>query len=121
MSDAHRMVSEFHDVFDVSHLTSHLDLRILRATLIEEEAYEVTDALCNEPLESVAKELADLVYVTYGAAIALGIDLDEAIRRVHVSNMTKRNPDGSITRRQDGKVLKPATYEPPSMEGVVIE
>jgi len=53
------------------------------------------------------KELADLVYVAYGRAWAKGWDLDEALRRVHKNNMDRmKQPDGTIRRRADGKVIK---------------
>ena len=59
------------------------------------------------------KELADLVYVCYQYAENLGWDLDEALNRVHVSNMSKLGPDGKPIRREDGKVLKGPNYQPP--------
>jgi hypothetical protein len=53
------------------------------------------------------KELADLVYVVYGYANACGYDLDEAVRRVHLNNLERvTQPDGSIKRREDGKILR---------------
>ena len=89
----------------------------LRADLVFEEAEEVADALSDTPLslEAVAKELADLVYVAYGTAASLGLDLDEALARVHASNMTK---DGGL--RADGKILKGDGYVAPDMTGVVL-
>ena len=60
---------------------------------------------------SELKELADLVYVCYGYANACGYDLDEAIRRVHENNVGRCvQPDGSIKRREDGKILKNEDY-----------
>ena len=57
------------------------------------------------------KELADLVYVCYGYANAMGYDLDEAIRRVHENNIGRCvQPDGTIKRREDGKILKNKDY-----------
>lgn len=115
------MVREFHEAFGVAvDEPDTVSLRRLRADLINEEAMESVDALSRASnLEHVAKELADLVYVTYGTAVSLGIDLDEALRRVHASNMSKRSPDGTISYRGDGKVLKPPTYRPPDMSGTV--
>lgn len=113
-------VLEFHEKFGLEINSDDSDeLRLLRSDLINEEAIETYKALEHwHPLEDVAKELADLVYVTYGAAIALGINLDEAIRRVHESNLTKL-VDGQAVRREDGKVLKGENYVAPDMEGVV--
>jgi len=57
--------------------------------------------------EQDLKELADLVYVLYGYANAMGYDLDEAVRRVHESNLGRvRQDDGTVVFREDGKVLK---------------
>ncbi|CAB4240524.1 Phosphoribosyl-ATP pyrophosphohydrolase-like [uncultured Caudovirales phage] len=59
------------------------------------------------------KELADLVYVCYGYANALGYDLDEAIVRVHQNNLGRCiQPDGTVQRREDGKILKNPQYPP---------
>ncbi len=65
------------------------------------------------------KELADLVYVCYQYAENLGWDLDEALYRVHLSNMTKLGADGKPIRREDGKVLKGPNYQPPTLTDLV--
>lgn len=114
-------VLEFHEKFGLDiNSDDSMDLRELRYELLSEETDEVYGSLIwhEEPLEDVAKELADLVYVAYGTAIALGINLDEALRRVHESNMTKL-VDGKPVLRPDGKVLKGPHYQAPDMEGVV--
>jgi predicted HAD superfamily Cof-like phosphohydrolase len=86
--------------------------------LIEEEAEEACEAICeNSDIEHIAKELADLVYVTYGAARAYGIPLDLAVAEVHRSNMTKLT--GGPTRRADGKLLKGEHYEGADMKKVI--
>ena len=65
----------------------------------------------NPRTEGDLKELADLVYVIYGYANAVGYNLDEAIRRVHANNLGRcLQPDGSIKRREDGKVIKNPDY-----------
>lgn len=72
--------------------------------LIAEEYQEVLDA---KYTYDQLKELADLVYVIYGYARSRGWDLDEALRRVHKNNMERCVwPDGSVKRREDGKILK---------------
>lgn len=121
MTSPQKSVREFHEAFDVAVAAPDTGrLRRFRQSLIQEEANEVDEALgWGEPLERVAKELADLVYVAYGTAVSLGIDLDEAVSRVHASNMSKRNPDGTVSRSPDGKILEPETYTPPDMTGVV--
>ena len=65
------------------------------------------------------KELADLVYVCYQYAVNMGWDLDEAMHRVHESNMSKLGEDGKPIYRKDGKVLKGPNYEPPNLEDLV--
>lgn len=82
----------------------------LREALITEEYKEVIKAIANHDRENLAKELGDLVYVVGGTAHAYDIPLDEVLREVHRSNMTKLAEDG-IKYRDDGKILKPASYE----------
>jgi len=65
------------------------------------------------------KELADLVYVCYQYAENLGWDLDEALNRVHQSNMSKLGDDGQPIRRDDGKVLKGPNYKEPDLKDLV--
>ena len=65
------------------------------------------------------KELADLVYVCYQYAENLGWDLDEALLRVHQSNMTKLDDEGQPIFREDGKVLKSSNYTPPTLTDLV--
>ena len=65
------------------------------------------------------KELADLVYVCYQYAANMGWDLDEAMYRVHESNMSKLDEDGKPIYREDGKVLKGPNYKPPNLEDLV--
>ena len=65
------------------------------------------------------KELADLVYVCYQYAANMRWDLDEALNRVHTSNMSKLDEDGHPIYRDDGKVLKGPNYKPPNLEDLV--
>lgn len=65
------------------------------------------------------KELADLVYVCYQYAENLGWDLDEALERVHRSNMSKLDVDGTPIYREDGKILKGPNYQPPNLADLV--
>ena len=69
--------------------------------------------------EECLKELADLVYVCYQYAANLDWDLDEAMNRVHQSNMSKLGEDGKPIRREDGKVLKGPKYKPPTLTDLV--
>ncbi len=65
------------------------------------------------------KELADLVYVCYQYAANMGWDLDEALHRVHESNMSKLDENGKPIYREDGKVLKGPNYAPPNLDDLV--
>ena len=94
-------------------------------TLIVEEFKEFLDAenqvLLGFPVNcaEALKELADLVYVCYQYAANLGWDLDTALDRVHVSNMSKLGEDGNPIYREDGKVLKGPNYQPPTLTDLV--
>ena len=70
------------------------------------------------PAEAL-KELADLVYVCYQYAENMGWFLDEALDRVHLSNMSKLGKDGKPIYREDGKVLKGPNYKPPTLTDLI--
>ena len=69
--------------------------------------------------EECLKELADLVYVCYQYAENMGWFLDEALNRVHESNMSKLGEDGKPIYREDGKVLKGPGYKPPDLSDLI--
>lgn len=117
-------VEEFHKKFNHP-VSIPLDNSImkLRYTLIKEEWNELNPEIWQSMQDgkltlNLAKEMADLVYVIYGLAITFGIDLDEAVKRVHESNMSKLGADGKPIVREDGKILKGPDYREPNMEGV---
>ena len=87
--------------------------------LIVEEYNEFINAQANEPYENELKELADLVYVAFQYAENMEWDLEEALHRVHKSNMSKLGLDGKPIRRVDGKVLKGPNYAPPELNDLV--
>lgn len=100
------------------------DVLALRRTLIGEEYAEVTAAFtqlqdagetATTELAHLIHELADLLYVTYGAILACGVDADEVFAEVHRANMEKL--DGP--RRADGKLLKPPDWQPADVQGIV--
>lgn len=119
MADEQAMVETFHRMFDiVVHPTPTIvdgQTRELRVKLIEEEFEELKEALAGEDLSSIAKEMADLLYVVYGTAVSYGIDMDPVFREVHRSNMSKVGG----YKRGDGKWVKPATYSPACIEPIV--
>ncbi|CAB4124429.1 Phosphoribosyl-ATP pyrophosphohydrolase-like [uncultured Caudovirales phage] len=96
------------------------EVELLRYELIEEELNEFfveRDSSVN-PTDAL-KELADLVYVCYGYAATFGWDLDEAVKRVHASNMSKLGDDGKPIYREDGKVQKGPNYKKPDLTDLV--
>lgn len=111
------MVREFHAKFGVPDsaspdISQHRELRI---KLIAEEFRELRLALDANDVVEVADALADLLYVTIGAALQWGIPLDRVFAEVHRSNMTK---DGG-GKRADGKILKGPGYAPPDVAAVL--
>ena len=91
----------------------------MQANLIDEEYKEFMVACRTEGLKEELKELADLVYVCFQYAENMEWDLEEALDRVHKSNMSKLGLDGKPIRRSDGKVLKGPNYEPPELNDLI--
>ena len=92
----------------------------MQLDLIAEEYSELLHAfLENEGYEQELKELADLVYVCFQYAENMEWDLEEALDRVHRSNMSKLGLDGTPIRRADGKVLKGPNYQPPILNDLI--
>ncbi|TPG17406.1 hypothetical protein EAH86_10380 [Pedococcus bigeumensis] len=85
----------------------------LRERLLEEETTEYMVASHRRDLIGMADALADIVYVAYGTAISLGLDLDLLLDEVHRSNMSKLDEHGEPVLRDDGKVMKSPRYEKP--------
>ncbi len=142
------MVTEFHRVFnlDVEDEPTLADptTQDLRVELIREELTELRDAIDASDIIELADAIADLLYVTYGAALAFGIPINPVFDEVHRSNMSKlwsneeiANLDeqdaegfrvGSVERvgehacvvyREDGKVMKSPSYEPPDLAPIL--
>lgn len=90
----------------------------LRLKLIAEEVSEFAESVQEEDLVNAAKELADILYVVYGAGIAMGINLDQVFHDVHNSNMSKLGADGKPVYREDGKVVKGPNYYKPDLQWV---
>ena len=99
----------------------------MQCDLIEEEAAEFLEAADevfadpenNRRRQELLKELSDLVFVCYQFAAAFNLDLDEALRRVFESNMSKLDEQGKPIYREDGKVLKGPNYQPPDLTHLV--
>ncbi len=91
----------------------------LRYNLIKEELDEFKQALENKDLLEVADALTDILYVTYGAGHAFGIDLDSCFEEVQNSNMSKLGNDGKPIRNEAGKVMKGPNYYKPDLSKFV--
>ncbi|WP_432030403.1 MazG nucleotide pyrophosphohydrolase domain-containing protein [Streptomyces sp. 1222.5] len=117
------LVREFHRVFGLDTRSTPAEvapeLAAHRGELLAEEAAEVAEVAVEGPLDRLAHELADVVYVAYGTALVHGIDLDQVIAEIHRANMSKLGPDGQVARRADGKVLKGEHYRAPDVSAVL--
>jgi len=87
----------------------------LRISLIEEELDEFKQAIKENNIKEVADALTDILYVTYGAGHAFGINLDKCFEEVQNSNMSKLGEDGKPIYNQDGKVMKGPKYFKPDL------
>ena len=91
----------------------------LRLDLIREELSELQEAVDKKDLKEVADALTDLLYVTYGAGHAFGIDLDKCFEEVQNSNMSKLGSDGKPIFNEHGKVMKGPGYFKPNLNQFV--
>ena len=91
----------------------------LRLELIREELAELKEAIEKEDIKEVADALTDILYVTYGAGHAFGINLDKCFEEVQNSNMSKLGSDGKPIYNEDGKVMKGPDYFKPNLEKFV--
>lgn len=144
MSKIQDQVREFAEKFGIGIAEEptlpSLKERILRCTLVMEEALELVEASglmfiqCDDgnwalyakpdampDIVAVADATGDLAYVVEGVNLKWGIDSEVVGAEVHRSNMSKVWPDGTVHRRADGKVMKPETYSPPNLEPIVFK
>ena len=91
----------------------------LRLDLIKEELTELTEAMSNKDLLEVADALTDILYVTYGAGHAFGINLDKCFEEVQNSNMSKLDDNGKPIYNEHGKVMKGPNYFKPDLSKFV--
>ena len=135
MLDREQIVADFHDKMGQAIEADWTpDLLELRHRLVMEEFQELSDEFVNISVKldngqrvtktdkaSFLKELADLQYVISGCAVALGLPLEDAFLRVHMSNLSKLDDDGRPVYRDDGKVMKSRNYQPPVMHDLIID
>jgi predicted HAD superfamily Cof-like phosphohydrolase len=118
------MVTEFHRTFGLP-VRSRPDIAIpgaeaaLRMRLMTEELGEVSEAIDKQDIANLAGELADLVYVAIGTAVAYGIPFDAVFAEVHRANMSKLGPGGVPLRREDGKIVKPDSFQAADLAGAI--
>ena len=91
----------------------------LRYELIYEELEELKEAIINKDIKEVADALTDILYVTYGAGHAFGINLDKCFQEVQNSNMSKLGNDGKPIYNDKGKVMKGPNYFKPDLNKFV--
>ena len=119
MTDEQTMVQDFHRKFEILIQTSPANLtdetQQLRVRLIQEEFDELKESMATGNLASVAKEMADLLYVIYGTAVSYGIDMKPVFQEVHRSNLSKVGG----YKRADGKWMKPPTYSTAKLEPIL--
>ena len=91
----------------------------LRYDLIKEELDELKQAMESKNLVEIADALTDILYVTYGAGYAYGIDLDKCFKEVQRANMSKLGKDGKPIYNEQGKVMKGPNYSAPNLKQFV--
>ena len=91
----------------------------LRHDLIKEELSELKEAIDNKDIKEVADALTDILYVTYGAGHAFGINLDKCFEEVQNSNMSKLDENGKPIYNEQGKVMKGPNYFKPDLSKFV--
>ena len=91
----------------------------LRYDLIKEELKELEQAMKTKNLKEIADALTDILYVTYGAGYAYGIDLDKCFKEVQRANMSKLGEDGKPIYNEKGKVMKGPNYREPDLKQFV--
>jgi len=91
----------------------------LRYDLIKEELNELEEAMKTKNLKEIADALTDILYVTYGAGYAYGINLDKCFKEVQRANMSKLGKDGKPIYNEKGKVMKGPNYSTPNLKQFV--
>ena len=91
----------------------------LRYNLIKEELEELKEAIEQKDMTEIADALTDILYVTYGAGYAYGIDLDKCFKEVQRANMSKLGEDGKPIYNEKGKVMKGPNYLEPNLKQFV--
>ena len=116
------LVRAFHEAFDLPRQgrpsVVPAEVAAQRQRLLLDEVSELSDAVEAGHLAEIAQELADVIYVAYGTALAYGVNLDAVVGEVHRANMTKLGLDGRPLVR-NGKVVKGPRFQPPDVAAVI--
>lgn len=117
-------IKDFHNACDVDIRTEPGlpagEVRKLRIALLKEEFEEYLEGEKNNDIVEIADALGDMLVIIFGTSLSYGIPLDKVFNEIHVSNMTKVI-NGKVIRRMDGKIMKPASYEPPNIEKILFD
>lgn len=123
MKNQLKKLREFHSTYGAFYsenptLNVPEETKELRKKLMQEELREVTEAMAENDLKSISKELSDLLYVVYGTIEAYGLSevIEDIFDEVHASNMSKLGEDGKPIYREDGKILKGPNYFEPDLK-----
>lgn len=121
--DPHELVREFHikyamPVGDFPQMLTEAR-EALRMDLIEEELEELQEALANDDIIEAIDALGDMVYVIYGMAIEMGVNLAPVLEEIQRSNMSKLDENGKPIYRSDGKVLKGPYFSQPNIADAI--
>lgn len=121
MNIMQEQVKEFHETFGIvvndKPTLPDMQTSMLRVKLIHEELVELSQAMAEGDLVETADAIGDLLYVVFGTAVSCGIDMSPIMDEIHRSNMTKVGGH----KRDDGKWVKPDTYEPAVLEPILVE
>lgn len=119
------MVKEFHEAFGHAApeevTVGDEDLWNFRMMLIEEELLELREGIKQKDIVEIADALADLVYVTLGSAVSMGLNFNDIFMEVHRSNMSKLGEDGRPIYNEHGKIIKPDGWQAPDISKYIKE
>ena len=102
-------------------LTPNADQAGMYLTLIDEERAELREAITQQDIVEVADAVIDILVVTIGLGQSFALPMQDLWNEVMRSNFAKINADGTVTRREDGKILKPEGWTPPDLRNVLLK
>ena len=109
-------VKSFHRLFGTPISDSPVLIKekdfIRRITLITSEVGELGDAVRQKDIVEIEDAIGDLLYVTFGMAVEMGLDIDRIFNEIHISNMSKSDKNGKVIKDIGGKILKSKEYKP---------